>query len=267
MVSLIVVALIILVAVAVFVLPQFNRRRGGRGHTFAGCKGNLKGIGIAMLYYAEDVGGESPSLIKPHEAVPNGANGTPTEANQTDYDLGGPDRQRTYRDATESEITWEILGDQAMQNVWLMMETGHLADEKVFRCGGDRSWQRRDKEVAEYGWTDPHQYSYGMQWPYQADAAGNINPAPLGAPNTVMMADLNPGGPVSKSRPPSNHPKLGTNFLFSDAHVASSPRERSPRRMVSTLGFEGDEIYTNAAGVAGGLPQSATDTSITLSGR
>ena len=35
----------------------------------------------------------------------------------------------------------------------------------------------------------------------------------------------------------------------------------------SACGIRGDEIYTNADGIAGGRPQSKTDTSISLSGR
>jgi len=254
-ISLIVVVFILVIAVLLFVDP--GRPHMPRLALSAACKANLSGIGKSLASYEESHG--SLPLIKPYEAIPNGANSAPTEANQTDYRLGDTS-------APEDEMTWECLGDQAMQNVWLLV-TARNVNERIFLCPADRLSERRGDDAAKYGWTDPRQYSYGMQWPYQTDAAGNANPAPFGAPNTIMLADRNPGGPVGEVRPPSNHSKYGTNCLLWDGSVVFSRREGFPRRTVSTLGFEGDEIYANAAGEAGGLPQSATDTSITLSGR
>ena len=244
MVGLVVVVLVILVAVVVFVLPRLPVTFV-KISRFSGCQGNLKGIGTAIFAYYQENNDLLP-LIKTHEAVLNGVNSVPTEANQTDEPF--------------SSGRWEVtLGDQAMQNVWLLVAEKFL-DEEMVRCKGDRDWVERSRG-ADYGWTDPHQYSYGMHWPYQADASGNTNAAPLLTPNTALMADRNPGGPLGDSRPPSNHPKVGTNVLLASGGV------KGCETMVSTVGTGGDEIYTNAAGVAGGLPQHEEDTSITLSGR
>lgn len=249
-VDLLVVILILVVAVTLLLLlerpPEYSLARA------AACKANLKGIGCAMLAYQEITG--SLPLIKPYEAVPNGTNSAPTEANQTDYKLGDPR-------APEDEMTWEILGDQAMQNVWLSVAKGYV-DERLFKCPGDTDWQPRDA-AGRYGWTDPHQYSYGMHWPYATDADGNGNPAPLSTDTyrlgVAIFADQNPGGPVGGSRSPSNHPRAGTNYVFADGTV------RASRDGTSTFGH--DEIYTNEDGLADGLPQSENDTSIALSGR
>ena len=148
-----------------------------------------------------------------------------------------------------------------MQNVWLSVAKGYV-DERLFKCPGDTDWQPRDA-AGRYGWTDPHQYSYGMHWPYATDADGNGNPAPLSTDTyrlgVAIFADQNPGGPVGGSRSPSNHPRAGTNYVFADGTV------RASRDGTSTFGH--DEIYTNEDGLAGGLPQSENDTSIALSGR
>ena len=176
----------------------------------------------------------------------------PTAANQTDYVLGD-------RDAPANERTWEVLGDQAMQNVWLLIAEDIIVAE-IFQCPSDKDFQARDAS-ARFGWTDPRQYSYGMQWPYAENADGNRNPARLGSPGPALMADWNPGGPLGESRPPSNHATLGTNFVLANGAV------KYDSRMVSTIGRGGDDIYANDAGEAGGMPQVAKDTSITLSGR
>ncbi len=221
---------------------------GGRGtNYFTPCQSNLRSIGTAMAAYRQDNNNRMP-VIKMREAVAGGANSAPTAANQTDEPF--------------SSGQWQaMLGDQAMQNVWLLIVNDNI-EEGMFRCPGDKDWVERPAHAAKYGWTDPHQYSYGMQWPYQQDAAGNANPARLGTPSTVMLADRSPGGPVGESRLPSNHPKNGLNVA-----LASGGADKFTDTASSTAGSGDDEIYTNAAGEVGGLPQARKDTSITLSGR
>ncbi len=226
-------------------LPSLSRARDKAVLTT--CQAHLKTISLGLLTYQQD--NSSAPLIKMYEAAPNGANSAPTADSQTDEPF--------------SSGQWgAVLGDQAMQNVWLWITAEGYVDEDIFKCPGDPDWQPRDA-AGRYGWTDPHQYSYGMQWPYATDADGNGNPAPLSAatyrPGIVIFADQNPGGPVGGSRSPSNHPKVGTNYLLADGAVLAS------RDGTST--FNGDDIYTNEDGLAGGLPQSEDDTSITLSGR
>jgi hypothetical protein len=217
---------------------------------------NLNGMGKALALYMAANDDRTP-LIKMAESDASGVNSAPTPANQTDGD--------------HSSGEWETtLGDQAMQNVWLLVEE-EIIDEKVFRCPADRKWRARP--ATGYGWTSPYQYSYGLHWPYVADAAGNENPAPLVqgkvADTAVIMADRNPGGPVGEDgRKPSNHGKLGTGYLSFDCSVGwLGPDDSLVKRKTLLDRPVEDDIYTNAAGVAGGLPQSATDTSIALSGR
>ena len=218
------------------------------------CQANLKSIGTAMASYRMNSGGNMP-VIRRAEATPNGANTAPTAANQTDYDLGDPD-------APANELSWEVLGDQAMQNVWLLVMTD-LLPEQIFHCPSDEDWRPRPATAGRYGWTSPRQYSYGMQWPYATDAAGKPNPARLGSPGTPMLADRNPGGPVGESLPPADHPKIGMNYATASGGAFANRNDTSQ----FGINGDGDEIYTNAAGVAGGLPQGPKDTSITLSGR
>ena len=209
----------------------------------ATCQANLKSLGIAMHTYRMDANDRMP-VMRRQETVAGGANSTPTASNVTDF----PPK-------------WEALGDQAMQNVWLLMASDSVA-EGVFKCPGDKDWENRDRDVARYGWTDPRQYSYGMQWPYAQDAAGNKNPARLGAPSTVMFADQSPGGPVGGSVLPSNHRTKGTVCVLSSGALLVIPPGSSDYDRGGN-----DDIYTNDADVAGGLPQGRKDTSITLSGR
>ena len=229
-------------------LPPILRLRDHGGHTRAYCQANLNGIGKAITLYMFQNNDRFP-MIRPNETVGGGANSAPTWANRTDddYDTG----------------QWEAaLGDQAMQNVWLMIKEG-LVPADTFRCPADRDWEERPTS-SRYGWTSAYEYSYGMHWPYVLEAQGDRNPAPFSVDldgGMVIFADLNPGGPIGPNRRPSNHPKEGTGYLLFSGTV----QWQDPSR--SACGIGGDEIYTNAAGVAGGRPQSKTDTSISLSGR
>ncbi len=243
-VGVIVVAIIALMTV--IMLPYLLRTTGHRDGFLTYCQQNLRSIGMAMAVYRQGHNDRMP-VIKIREGAAGGANSVPTEANQTDEEF--------------SSGQWQaVLGDQAMQNVWLLVATDAI-DEGMFKCPAD-DWVGRPADAAKYGWTDPRQYSYGMQWPYQQDAAGRANPARLGTPSTILMADRSPGGPVGETRLPSNHPKNGTNVVLASGTVATF-RDTA----ASTVGYGDDEIYTNAAGEVGGLPQAPKDTSITLSGR
>ncbi|HDZ20337.1 hypothetical protein LCGC14_0535910 [marine sediment metagenome] len=230
-------------------LPTILRLRGHHGgHISTMCQANLMGIGKAVALYMAENNDLSP-IIKSNETVGGGANGPPTQANGTDddYDTG----------------QWETaLGDQAMQNVWLLIKE-ELAMTRTFRCPADRNWEERATS-SRYGWTSAYEYSYGMHWPYVLDAQGNPNPAPFSDAldgSMVIFADRSPGEPIGPNRRPSNHPKEGTGYLlFSGAYQWQDADD-------SACGIRGDEIYANAAGVAGGRPQSKTDTSISLSGR
>jgi hypothetical protein len=210
------------------------------------CITNLNTIGQAMVMYQLGNNNRFP-LLREVPASDAGVNAAPTSD--------------TVTDAPYRETNWSELGDQGMQNVWLLIGTRH-APVTVFRCPGDRERQERTSE-AKFGWASPYEYSYSIQWPYRSDASGATrNPAAFTATldDMVILADRNPGGPVGPDRAPSNHP--GTNTLWTNETVKYFGSDER-----STVGVEGDEIYTNTAGVVGGIPQGPTDTSLTLTGR
>ena len=246
-------AVISLLFVAVFPLTLHHSRDLAKR---AVCLNNLGNIGKGLVLY-EEPNGLFP-LMEYREQAPNSVNTAPTPGNTTDAD---------------SSQWAEAMGGSPMQNVWLLIRNS-LAEEHHFRCPADRDHEMRgqiESPVAAYGWNSPYNYSYGMHWPYHEDAAGKPNPAPLSGElhdDMVIFADLNPGGPVGPDRPPSNHGKLGT------CVVTASGAARFMGETSSVFSFDdgpeprgADEIYANQDGVAGGLPASATDTSMSLSGR
>ncbi len=248
----------IVLLLAVMLMPNLNRARGLARK--AACMANLNGIGKSVVLYSEIQRGQYP-LIHLAERAPNGANSAPTSANTTDAE---PDSGQ-----------WpEVMGDSAMQNVWLLIHES-LIVESGFRCPADIESQKRlvvDPRAAKYGWNSPFNYSYGMQWPYETDAAGKANSAPLSDAldgRMVIFADRNPGGPVGATRRPSNHPKLGTGVLLASGTVEWIDKGSSvfTTKYARRLPLAPEEIYANGDGAPGALPTSATDTSICLSGR
>ncbi len=240
---------------------------------FTKCQGNLKTFGTAVFGYREGTG--MMPVIKSQPTADDDVNGAPTDANDTDVFLG---------EANEADNDWDVLGDQAMQNVWLLINRGDTA-EAVFRCPGDKRHSPR-RDSLRFGWTTPFQYSYGMQWPYFTNVANVRNAAPFDLQSNVcLMADYNPdalgadigvGDSGGLQVDPSNHPKLGTSVLWSNGSV-----ERYREISDSLIGAGGtDDIYTagpDGTEVAGDMPEriaspptgfrSEEDTSIALSGR
>jgi hypothetical protein len=218
---------------------------GSRVKRIGSCRSNLKGVHTAIVMY-EDEHGALP-LIRPQPMSNAGVNASPTASTHTD---------RPY-----DETGWDELGDQAMQTVWLLVANKNLG-ERGFVCPGD-DWTRRTSS-SDYGWTDSHQYSYSIQWPYALDADGDANPQPFVAPMdpaSIIMADRSPGGPVSEERRPTNH-RPGTVLV---RMIGSTDVHRS--RDDSFAGIDGDDIYTNADGVPGGMPVNEHDTSLSISPR
>jgi len=257
-------------------LPELQRIR--LAAQFAACQANLKGIGTAMMAYQEQDKGNNMPVYKDAPDVDDDVNGAPTGS--VDNTLGDADAD------SEEELDWTIMGDQAMQNVWLLIAAKYLDDEGIFHCIADRDWEPRPDDANKYGWTEADQYSYGMQWPYAENLAEEQNRAPLGTPNTALMADVAPveiviGDPVGVSEAddvrPSNHRTIGTNVLLASGGVKAY-RETGN----SLSGIGGDDIYTcgptDGTAEAGSMPgsvdagdddsyESDEDTSIALSGR
>jgi hypothetical protein len=215
----------------------------------ATCQANLSACGKAITMYSALSSDQFPfPLIKQYETVA-GANAAPTGGNSVNV-------------AFESRAgAWDKLGGNSMQNVWLLMKE-NLVGVDTFHCNTDGGWRER-ASTDKYGWTSLNEFSYGMTWPYDGESADKPNPAKLSDPNLnpglVIMADRNPGGPVGKY-PPSNHSADGECLLKKDCSVMFF---KGTRR--SGAGYAGDDIYTNAAGQAGGMPRNGNDTSISPS--
>ena len=222
------------------------------------CLTNLKATSTGMGAYKAANNDRTP-VIRSAPSTTAGVNAAPTAETATDDEYGSAGVQSA----------WTVLGDQGMQNVWLMIQSGDLK-ESVFKCPGDKDWEVRDSEL-KFGWTSSYQFSYSIQWPYAKDAAGNRNPAPFSADirgDVAVLGDRNPGAPAEGEEfVPSNHPLDGTNVLAGD--TPQTIRD-------SSVIFSGeDDIYTAQATVGdwdedpiyGGMPKNKTDTSLTLSPR
>ena len=210
------------------------------------CLANLKVISMGVMVYKVDNNDRTP-VMRRQPASDADVNAVPTGANATNADYG--------------DTGWVELGDQGMQNVWLMIQSGDLK-ENVFHCPGDAGLDPRDVRE-RYGWTSPNQFSYAIQWPYKWSADERRNEAPFVATMNRSMAtfaDRNPGVP-DRDPMPSNHPAAGTNALVGD-----SPTELDKSR-VPLGGGMFDSIYTNDAGEPGGMPLNRTDISMTLAPR
>jgi hypothetical protein len=210
------------------------------------CLSNLRSIHIALKMY--ETSENRLPMVRYQPSSDAGVNAAPTAANATNSRYG--------------ESSWDELGDQAMQTMWLLIQNSNIGLES-FRCPGDAGYQERNASQ-RYGWTSSNQYSYAIQWPYRTSAADDRNPAQFRSnmpEYLVIMADRNPGGPVGEDRPPSNHPLVGTStVVWSGTIEGYGPAN-------SRAGIDNDDIYTNANGEAGGMPISDEDTSLTLSPR
>lgn len=200
--------------------------------------------------------------------------GGTSEANPWPVLMSQGDPNAPCNSTTVSDSLWEPwtagttqlstrLGSNAMQNVWVLI-TSALGGPELFTCPSDPTAGdvRRPTNAGgatgnRYGWTHDSQFSYGMHFPYLKDAAGNKNPAYLGDENLngalVIMADRNPGGPVGPGRPQSNH-GTGVMLLHKGGWVSWYASAADSKAGASYDGTNGDDIYVNEKGVAGGLP-------------
>lgn len=227
------------------------------------CLANLRGIGQALAVYAGATQGQTPLINRTY----TNPEATINPAGPTDRPFG-----------IDGEI-WTSLGENAMQNVWLLIKDDHIQEE-MFRCAADDGYVPRTLSATaaghdwpkRFGWYEADNFSYGMHWPYRGDGGG-ANPAPFGGSlsgSVVIFADQNPGGPVGtdpEDYPPSNHQLLGTSYLMASGSVGFRRGLEDSR-----CGRFGDDIYTvqDAAGnntdQTGALPASADDTYICLVG-
>ncbi len=225
------------------------------------CKSNVKGIHTAIKMY-ETADNRLP-MIRTQPTADADVNGAPDSTTGTDDKLG------------ENGDDWSDLGDQAMQNMWLLIANNNLG-EGGFRCPADQGYEDRESDF-KYGWTSPYQYSYGLQWPYARDAGGTRNLAAFQSnmnDGLVILSDWNPclegatEGLTEAGEQPSNHGSHGT-VVLSWAGTVESHKDDS------LAGIGGDDIYTGGStGTVGDMPggtaddyEASEDTSIALPGR
>ena len=222
------------------------------------CLANLRGIGQAMAVYGETAAGRHPMIDReatdPEAAIP----------------MSGPTNRRFGEDGE----TWASLGQNAMQNVWLLIQDD-LVPEQIFHCPADDTYASRAESAAgvgqtwpaKFGWYESANVSYGMHWPYAGDET-DTNPAPLAptlSASMVILADQNPGGAVGDGTSVSNHRLLGTAYLMASGGVGFRDTRGDSR-----CGLHGDDIYTvqDDAGEntdqTGTMPTGATDSYICL---
>ena len=242
------------------------------------CGANLNAIGKALRLYMADNRDRTPRLKRysdPH------AHSETVDGEEIALDS----TERLYGPAATDGIDDDGQGNvNAMQNVWPVIKED-MIDDKAFECPADKGYAARkqsdpDREgnFYQYGWTRAKQFSFGIQWPYDAETegAGDIgnNPAPftsnLSGP-VVVMSDMNPmdlgstdprgvydgydydtdpDNPVRDPNAvlvlPSNHPKDGENVLTMGGQVkfyGDKGEENKP--MDSRAGRNGDDIYTS----------------------
>lgn len=210
----------------------------------AACQANLSAIGKSVVMYSGMTSDIHPFPLLRQYGNPNDPVTTSTHANG-DLFVGN---------------TNKVLGANGMQNAWVLIDQ-NLVGQAAFHCPSDGGWTLR-LESDRFGWTSPTQFSYGVQWPYDGLDEQSPNPAKLSdsnaSPSLVIFTDRNPGGSVSPNRQHSNHGADGAAILRKDSSVSFYKNTSN-----SFGGYGGDDIYTNADGVVGGMPKNTYDASIT----
>lgn len=242
-----IVVVVLFVLILLIVIPTFSRAKNLA--RLAACQANLHGIGKSIGMYSDLSNHREPFPLLRTMGDPNAGLGKTT---------------------TSKDIWSSDLGTNSMQNVWLL-EKEEMVSTSHFHCPEDPSWTPirheypstatsvpTDMTHEDYGWGALTEFSYGMHFPYDADQSGTTNPARLSnrtlPSDFVIFADRNPGRSVGDGQSPSNHPIDGQAILLRDGSVKVHRDSRA--------GAAGDDVYVNSNGVAGGLPTTASDTSI-----
>ena len=194
------------------------------------------------------------------------------------YSAGSQDRYPYPMISTAGDPSIITVGTNAnpfalslngMQNVWLLIQQG-LIGMNSFRCPSDNNWTQRDPTIATttYGWAATTQYSYGIQWPIDANNVGyGLNNQNLDG-GVIVFADRQPdwgGGKVdhnatNPTKTPSHHPKDGEAFLMNNGSAGFY-------KSLTDCKANGDEIYISATAGTVTIPQTNTDTVITPKSR
>jgi hypothetical protein len=250
------VIIIILVCVLAWIFLLRLRDELMKDYRGTRCATNLKAIGTGVVTY-KAANKERAPVMRDRPTFDASVNVSPMSTTGCD-EMYGMNEDGTTED-------WSALGDNAMQNVWLMIESA-VVKESAFQCPADADYQERPRDY-RFGWTSSYQYSYSMHWPYPYSADLKRNPAPFNArlENVILFADRNPGGPVGAMHPPTNdHYGMRVTTLWASGRVEEHLDEDNPN---SLAGYGDDDVYTNALGIPGGMPQHEHDTSLNISPR
>lgn len=199
------------------------------------CANNLHQIGYAISMYANANNGAYPRTTYVADAPLT--QGTAAAAPDP-FATGGP----AANDVTAAEFL--LIRTQQMPTVVFTCPYNDVI-QYVFDpaiAPQSRSNFSDFRKNLGYSFANPYPGSALVRTGYQLST--HLNPA------FVVAADLNSGLGGDQNSP--NHEDRGQNVLFADSHVewASSPK----------VGIREDNIYTNKAGVAGGIPIDASDT-------
>jgi prepilin-type N-terminal cleavage/methylation domain-containing protein/prepilin-type processing-associated H-X9-DG protein len=228
---LIVIAIIGILLAALMPMLEHGREQANQ----VKCANNLHQIGYAITMYANANSGAYP---------------------RTTYVADAPITQGTSPDAGDPFLTSGPAANDVTAAVFLLIRTQQMP-AVLFNCPYNdviqyvpdpqmnlivRSNFSDFRKNLGYSFANPYPTTTLARTGYQLTS--HLNPA------FVIAADLNSGEGGVENSP--NHEDRGQNVLFADGHVewASSP----------LVGIRGDNIYTNKAGIAGGMPVDAADT-------
>ena len=233
LVELLVVVAIIAMLVGML-LPTLGRAR--EIVRFRMCMTNLKSVGLALSLHMTESNDRFPLLT----------------------DLGNPvDSLSTTTDC--DTVTASILGENAMQNVWILIDEGSVSEEH-FKCPSDKVYKTRilvkGRRTKKYGWVSWENFSYGMHKPYSPTSGKNLAPLTQSKEGSfVIFADKNYGHngsagalyytDTNNCRKPVNHTSDGFNYLMYSFSVQSAQyRDTSTGTdSQSRVGIGGDDIY------------------------
>jgi len=265
LIELLVVIAIIALLISILV-PAIQRARELARQ--AACQGNMSAIAKSIVMYSTGGNYGFPAVHRFGDA--NGTSATGMNLNA--YDNPSAPYNGWYAMDGWDGSNYSRMPENAMNNVWLMIKAQQIA-RAAFRCPSDSGWYNDPKwtqQPTRGGWWTLKDFSYGMHWLYEGNHAagaavqtlsGSPNPACLGtsriSQSLVVMADRNPGGAVSSTRPPANHSADGETCMRRDSTVFFYKSVNN-----SQAGLYNDDIYTNGSGTPGGMPTSSTDTSI-----
>ena len=150
------------------------------------------------------------------------------------------------------------LNKNAMQNVWILIQTGTLQEEH-FKCPSQNGYEaRKDVDsgtaLKKYGWNSWNNFGVGMHKPYGGTGHKSqlTGSAPRGS--FVTFADRNyqsdnNAGTVhytssTSSVKPGNHPRDGINYLpYGSSCGRARYKETTLNDRTSACGTAGDDIY------------------------